>query len=194
MWLKVKLFHMNHFNWSPGIGDPTIMGWLTVLLYLLASLSCWQLTGSLKKSAPARQNEIKIWLSIAILFLALGINKQLDLQSAMTELGRVLAHIYGWYESRRAVQLVFIIVIAGVCLALAITLGRWMRDGASATWLAVIGTTLLLGFIVVRAASFHHFDQFINDQILGLRWNWILEIGAITMVLFASHLRARTMA
>ena len=32
---------MTHFNWTPGIGDPTIGGWVTVALYLLASGSCW---------------------------------------------------------------------------------------------------------------------------------------------------------
>ena len=28
---------VTHFNWTPGIGDPTIGGWVTVALYLLAS-------------------------------------------------------------------------------------------------------------------------------------------------------------
>ena len=30
---------MTHFNWSPGIGDPTVAGWLTVILYLVTSIS-----------------------------------------------------------------------------------------------------------------------------------------------------------
>ena len=30
------------FNWSPRIGDPTVGGWLTVILYVLASVSCWR--------------------------------------------------------------------------------------------------------------------------------------------------------
>ena len=32
---------MTHFNWTPKIGDPTIAGWVTVVLYLLAAGSCW---------------------------------------------------------------------------------------------------------------------------------------------------------
>ena len=30
------------FDWSPRIGDPTVGGWLTVILYVLASVSCWR--------------------------------------------------------------------------------------------------------------------------------------------------------
>src|SRR5882724_10971904 len=33
---------MHEFDWSPGIGDPTIGGWLTVILYFLTMVSCWR--------------------------------------------------------------------------------------------------------------------------------------------------------
>ena len=66
-----------YFNWKPGIGDPTIGGWITVVLYLLAMISCWM-------TARSGIKEQRIWTAISILFLGLGINKQLDLQSALT--------------------------------------------------------------------------------------------------------------
>jgi hypothetical protein len=42
------------------------------------------------------------------MFVGLGINKQLDLQTALTEFGRVLADNQGWYDKRQVVQVWFI--------------------------------------------------------------------------------------
>jgi hypothetical protein len=123
------------------------------------------------------------------LFLFLGINKQLDLQTALTETGRYLAHYQGWYEQRQLIQLAFIALIAVMCLICAITLLVWVEDATVSTWLALVGTTLVMGYVLIRAASFHHVDRFIGHTILGFRWNWILEMGGIALVLFASQWR-----
>src|SRR6478752_323958 len=102
---------MTHFNWSPKIGDPTIGGWVTVMLYLLTAGSCWISARELVLEDIA-SNERRAWWAISALFLALGVNKQLDLQSALTEAGRVLASVQGWYAQRALVQLAFIVVVA----------------------------------------------------------------------------------
>ncbi len=33
-------------NWSPGIGDPTFVGWFTVVAYFDAALACWKARAS----------------------------------------------------------------------------------------------------------------------------------------------------
>jgi hypothetical protein len=179
---------MTHFNWSPRIGDPTIGGWVTVVLYLLAAVSCWISARELVLEDIA-SNERRAWWAISALFLALGINKQLDLQSALTETGRVLAHYQGWFEQRQLVQLAFIALVAIICLIAAIALLLWTRSAPTPARLALIGTSMVLGFVLIRAASFHHVNQFIGQRILGLRWNWILEMSGISLVLFASQWR-----
>jgi len=176
---------MTHFNWSPGIGDPTVAGWLTVILYLVTSVGCW----SLARELGSADIERRAWRSISILFFFLGINKQLDLQTALTEAGRYLAYYQGWYEQRQLVQLAFIALIAVICLISAITLLIWVRHAPISTWFALIGTTLVIGYVLIRATSFHHIDRFIGRTILGFRWNWILEMGGISLVLFASQWR-----
>ena len=173
---------MIHFNWKPGIGDPTIGGWATVALYFLAMISCWM-------TARSGIKERRIWSAISILFLGLGINKQLDLQSALTEVGRVIAFAHGWYGQRQFVQLAFIICAAIVCVSVVITLLIWTRHAPLSTWFALLGTILVSGYVLIRAASFHHIDRFIGTTFLGLRWNWILEMGGITIVLLASQWR-----
>ena len=101
---------MANFNWSPGIGDPTIGGWITVILYLLAAISCWKTAFELATVNTGVSQEQRAWRAISALFLALGINKQLDLQTALTEAGRMLAHSEGWYNRRHVVQLAFIVL------------------------------------------------------------------------------------
>ena len=179
---------MTNFNWTPKIGDPTIGGWVTVVLYLLAAVSCWISARELVLEDIA-SNERRAWWAISALFLALGINKQLDLQSALTETGRVLAHYQGWFEQRQLVQLAFIALVAIICLIAAIALLLWTRSAPTPARLALIGTSMVLGFVLIRAASFHHVNQFIGQRILGLRWNWILEMSGISLVLFASQWR-----
>jgi hypothetical protein len=177
------------FNWTPGIGDPTLVGWLTVGLYFATSISCWKLRHKIELDGKRSSNEYLAWRFIAILFLALGINKQLDLQTALTEAGRVVAHLQGWYEQRRSIQLDFIGLVAATCVAAAITLLIWMRRAPLPTWLALIGTVLVFGYVLIRAASFHHIDRFIGESILGLRWNWVIEISGISLVFIASQWR-----
>jgi hypothetical protein len=177
---------VTYFNWSPGIGDPTVAGWLTVALYLVTSVTCWILARKPALADARSSRERRAWRSFSVLFLFLGINKQLNLQTALTEAGRIFAHYQGWYEQRQLVQLAFIALIAVIGLISAVTLLIWVRDAAVSTWLALIGTTLVIGYVLIRAVSFHYVDRFIGKTILGFRWNWILEMGGIGLVLLAS--------
>ena len=180
---------MTHFNWTPGIGDPTIGGWVTVALYLLASGSCWISAQKLGLEEVPRSNERRAWRAMSVLLLVLGIIKQLNLLTALTAAGRVLARNQGWYEQRQFVQLAFIALVAMTCLIAAITLLLWARNSPIPTRIALMGTSMVLGFVLIRAVSFHQVDRFIGERVLSLRWNWILEMSGISLVLFASQWR-----
>jgi hypothetical protein len=182
---------MAHFSWSPGIGDPTVGGWLTVALYLLAAINCWSTARRLRPTSAHLLHERHAWLAISVLFLLLGINKQLDLQTALTEVGRMLAVSEGWYRDRQKVQIAFILVVAAVCASAAIVLLIWERHAPPPTWLGLLGTVLVLGFVLIRASSFHHIDRFIHARVFGFHWNWILEMGGISLTLIASIWRRR---
>jgi len=177
------------FNWVPGIGDPTFCGWVTVVLYLLACLSCWKTAEVVLRRDLNGQSDSRVWLALSIAFFFLGINKQMDLQSAMTELGRMVAFSGGWYEQRRTVQIYFVIGVAATCVAGTVALLFWIRKSPIQTWLALVGSTFVLGYVLVRAASFHHIDDFIGRRVLGFKWNWILEMTGIAIVLLASEWR-----
>lgn len=175
--------------WSPGIGDPSAVGWLTVALYFAAAAACWWIARA--RGRGMRGSERLVWRGLAIGLAALGVNKQLDLQSALTELGRILAAEGGWYDSRHRVQRVFILAV-GLAAAL---VGAWllyvMRRAPAGTRIGVLGACALLGFVVIRASSFHHVDLFIRSRWWGLRGNWLVEVGGLLVILAGAALRSR---
>lgn len=123
-----------------------------------------------------------------MLFL-LGINKQLDIQSAFTEIGRMIAASEGWYGERRAVQFYFIVGIAALWAVALPIAGFCPRKLSHQTWLALAGSMLVVGYVVIRAGPFYHFDQFIGSHLWGLKCNWVLEMTGIVIVLLASEWR-----
>jgi hypothetical protein len=175
-------------RWSPGIGDPTLLGWFTVAAYLAAALLCLRASrvAQEERSAGAQHSSQKFWSVGAMGLFGLGVNKQLDLQSAFTELGRFLAKEQGWYDDRRTVQLAFIAVVLAAAL---IGLGWLVRvswKDVRRLWLAIVGAAGLAAFVAVRASSFHHVDILLGEQLLGLRWNGWLELGGIACLAVAA--------
>jgi hypothetical protein len=167
--------------WHLGIGDPTPIGWLTVAAYFLAGWGCWTVFSTAGQNSAARRSA-RVWLLIAMALLALGINKQLDLQTALTAFGRSLARSGGWYERRHEFQIFFIAAI-GVAGIVALALMAWLLWPPS--WgrgTALAGLLFLCCFVLIRASSFHHVDIFLGQTVLGLRWNWILELSGIGLV------------
>lgn len=202
-------------RWRPGIGDPTFFGWLTAAAYLAAAVACmaaarlerrrradvlpanpvlWRagLTGRPGGGAPPRTTGPVFWWLLAVLLLMLGINKQLDLQSLVTQIGRDLAHSQGWYEGRAAVQKAFIVGVGLAGIGGMTVFGVVFRRAIVHRPLAVAGAGALLVFVVARAASFHHVDRFLRLEVAGLRWNWILELGGIGLVLVSALAHLRT--
>jgi hypothetical protein len=176
-------------RWRPGIGDPTVLGWVTVGAYFLAALVCglaaWREPMPDGTRRP-RARPSRFWLALAGLMLALGINKQLDLQSLITQIGRDLIRTWGLYSERRELQVGFIFAVAMACGA---ALGGFLwaaRRTLKRRWPAIAGILFIVGFVLIRAASFHHVDVFLAARLGGMKWNWILELGGITVVAVAA--------
>jgi hypothetical protein len=103
-------------------------------------------------------------------------------QSWLTEVGRDVALARGWWESRRALQAAF---LAGVALASAggaLAAWRWLRGSLARVRLSLVGLLLLLGWLVARAASFHHLDRILGGRIPSLRTSSLVELAAIAIV------------
>ena len=116
----------------------------------------------------------------------LCLNKQFDLQTLFTEVGREISRAGGWYERRRLIQLVFVVLVIAGAAAFGIWFSRRYHTFFLTHRYLGLGLLFLLTFIVVRAVSFHHIDEFLHTDLLGFRANWILELGAISLIIFAA--------
>src|SRR5687768_1033920 len=165
-------------RWRPGIGDPTLMGWLTVVAYLAAAFLCWR---AATKGLHGRKVKL-FWAGLAALLLFLGINKQLDLQTAFTFIAKDFAKATGWYENRRAVQGIFVVLIALGGLFATSALFWFYRREFKRLWPALAGLAFLGSFVVIRAASFHHVDQILKSGPGGFHMNWLFELAGIAAI------------
>jgi len=167
-------------RWHPGIGDPSLAGWVTVAAYGLAMLVCY-----LSHRYSAAKSERNFWLVIAVVMALLGVNKQLDLQSWLTELGRDMALANGWYNERRFVQVMFISWLTIIALGVAVWLGHRLGEFSKHAKLAGLGLVLLAFFVVMRASSMHHVDALLSLSFVNLRLNVALELMGIAMIVWA---------
>ena len=168
-------------KWSPQIGDPTLMGWLTVAAYAAAACLALVAALSVPREAPARGGERAFWLAAALALAFLSVNKQLDLQSFLTAYGRCLSQAQGWYEERRAVQRNAILLLIWTCLASGALLAWALRRTLRRTWLGLAGLVAVAAFVLVRAVGFHHVDALIGIRLGDARMNWVLELGGISL-------------
>jgi hypothetical protein len=172
-------------RWTPGIGDPTVLGWVTVAAYAAAFVLCLACARRETRGSASR----RFWLASAIIMALLGVNKQLDLQTWFTQVGRDLALAQGWYERRQVVQVDFIAALALGALGAAWALLRAVRDlGTEINW-AGVGLVFLAAFVLIRAASFHHVDRLLGLHIGGVTMNAVLELGGIACVGVAAAAR-----
>jgi len=172
-------------QWRPGIGDPSVMGWVTVGAYVLGTALCaWSAARAATRRPhdPAAFGYVYFWAGLAVLLLLLGVNKQLDLQTWLWLAGRRLAHEQGWYESRRTVQIVFVVAVAFAGLLLA-GLFCWLsRKALRHHFLALAGALVVTSFVVIRAASFHHVDAMLGWRVADVKMNCLLELPGILCV------------
>ena len=164
-------------RWHLGIGDPNPTGWITVFAYLGAMVLCY---ACYRRAQPG--NHRQFWLLMVVVMALLSLNKQLDLQTWFTEVGRDLAKEHGWYERRKFVQGIFIAWLIVTGLIAQLWLRKWLHSLDSYAQLAGVGLVILGVFVVIRASSFHRFDQMLGFTIADVRFNVIFEISGISVI------------
>lgn len=177
-------------RWSPGLGDNHPVGWLTVLVYLAVAIASARAALRCGRDGAERAERRFWWIAAAVLLL-LSVNKQLDLQSLLTMVARCHAALAGWYDDRREIQRAFIWLVAGGAIAALALLSLLLRGILDRVWLALTGLAFVCGFVVIRAASFHHMDGLIGSVALGLKVNWLLELPGPLLVLAVALRRGK---
>ena len=176
-------------NWNPRIGDPSVMGWVTVVAYFLVAFLLWM---QWRQAPNVYQEHLRmhrlLLLLFAVVMFGLGINRQLDVQTWLTNVGRDISKAQGWWDNRRVAQA---IVLAGIIACGCLLMLVIVRAGGviKAHRLAMFGFLMLVLFVVIRASSFFQMDRLINFRIVGFWMNCFLELGGIGIIA-ASAIRA----
>ncbi len=176
-WLNIRPQALG-FNF----GDHSLFGWATVLLYFVSAIR----TGFKAKLNYYNKENCYFWLSLTVLLIFLGLNKQLDLQSNLTDWLRTSAKRHGWYEQRRAYQSLFLTITGLAIPILLLSLRVFLYHSWQRYKLTWVGIVLLLIFITVRAASFHHVDIIFYQTIGSLRYYQALELLAISLIIVST--------
>lgn len=173
-------------DWHPHIGDPTVIGWVITVAYFVVAFLSYRTGLAVKRadSGIAKTKNAVMWFGLAAMLLALGVNKQLDLQTLLIHSGRQIARSHGWYDMRREVQFYFVmgLTISGAILIgvlLWLTRGDWI-----AYWPLLLGVVLLVSFVLIRAASFDHVDYLLSKwRTIGpIRMKYVVELSGILIL------------
>jgi hypothetical protein len=177
-------------GWRPGIGDPTPLGWFTVAAYVAAGCVC--LGMALRSGRTGVDRYTVVWWGVTLLLLLLAVNKQLDLQSFLTQTGKQMAKSEGWYDQRRTVQSLFLVGLS-VFFSATLALFAWLlRCGLGRHLPVLLGLAWLCMFILFRATSFHRMDALIGLGTSFLKMNHVLELGGIALVMAGTWFAGRS--
>lgn len=171
-----------NIQWTIGIGDPSPAGWVATGAYVMTAALCAVAATKSRQQADNLSREQLFWVGTAGLLVLLGSNKQLDLQSLLTQVVRLLAKTEGWYGGRRRYQTVFVVAV-GLCSAAGITGVFWkFRRNLGPVRTGLFGLGLIVAFVVVRAAAFNHVSVSLGADSFGARWSWLLELVGIGII------------
>jgi hypothetical protein len=169
-------------EWRPIIGDPTVVGWFTVILYFFTSYWTYQAAIRLDK----RWRRI-VWKCTALLLAFLGINKQLDLQTFFLSFCKAYAKYHGWYAERRSMQNIFMLTVTLLAICSVVTLHHYAKRSNFDDRILFFGLAILVGFVLIRAISFHDVDTLLRLGFPKLfTLNNLLEISGLLTCLFAA--------
>ncbi|MEZ4592551.1 MAG: hypothetical protein R3D55_15615 [Chloroflexota bacterium] len=179
------------------VGDPSVLGWLTFVFYLVAAAACLVCALQAKRIFPLENSRAHavIWLGLAFFLTFLGINKQLDLQSWFTAVVKAIAWEQGWYEFGQRAQIIFLAGFGLVGLAALLALVWLVRHYWRRYFFIFFGLLFIFRFIFVRIATFYGISLPELSQFTGgIRVNSVLELaGSIVIILTAlNNLRYRS--
>ena len=175
------------------LGDPTVLGWITTACYFAAAFLCVRAAcASGDEDEPTTQRRLRLfWCAAAGLLILLGVNKQLDLQTLLTEVGRRFVRAQGWYHRKRELQACFVVSVAALGAASVLLLAFWVRTVLWRVGLALLGVVSLICFVALRASSFHGVDLVLCRPVGGMQLVHALELGGIGCVSVSAALQSR---
>jgi hypothetical protein len=169
-------------SWHFQPNDDTLGGWLATGVYAVLVILCWRET--FRRAPPGKALQRPFWICLSLAVTAVGINKQLDLQSLMRDLGRYATQTEGLMRYRRLIQAAFAATAAIAAAILSRVLWRLSTRALPSERLVIFGIFGLIGFVVLRIAMFSHID-ILTGQMAQHRPILALELAVVAFLCFA---------
>jgi len=183
----IKIFDQLNFALRlPGVNNAAWSKAFMVSAFLSAASLCILYAYLLQRSAATQRRLLqRFYGGQALLLLGLALNKQTDFLNRLTTAGRIMALREGWYAGRNAVQFDMLVGIAIAGLLLLVLIGWYFRPILRHHWLPLMSAIGLLSYVAMRAISLHAVDAIIAQRVLGLRWDWLFEVGGLFFLMSA---------
>ncbi len=170
-------------RWSPGLADPSPAGWVTVAAYVVVVWLCWRARADGHASGDrVGERMAMLWGAFAAGLIVLGFDRLLDLQAALAESVRLMAHDQGWYGDRRPFQLRLIELMVLADALFGLLLVYLARQNLGRMIVAIVGVVELVGFVLIRGVSYHYIDSFLRLNVAGVRSNTLFELGGLVLI------------
>jgi hypothetical protein len=177
-------------TWRPEIGDPTLIGWITFFGYMITVGICVRAGRKACQhsvTGPIQLNPAWMWWGCSAVLFGLGINKQLDLQTLLIEVGRQVAQANGWYGHRRMLQSVFTLLLVALTVTMLLGMIWKQRRFFKRNPLLLPGITLVGGYVLLRVVTIDHLDESAGLKLDDQAWLAALELIGLLCIATAGH-------
>ncbi len=169
---------------ADGVLDLSPHGLLITLGYLVAAV-LYLRRGTSPAATPLGRRLSRFFRVLAVVLLALGINKQLDGQLWLTAAARQVALAQGWYPNRFYAHLVFVLLLLVATTGGALAAVWFLRDALPAVVPTVLGLGAVLVYAMLRAASYDLTDLMV--RVGGTNASWVLEGAGVGLLLVGAR-------
>jgi hypothetical protein len=183
-------------EWASHFGDNDLLGWVITLSYLAVAVLCARAALATRRAArryanpePAGPNPPPLpgrprptpWWVLSVGALLMGLNKQLDVQILVRELGIALIAALGYDEHRRWFGRAFLLALGVVVVWAMVVAARHMRHASRGYRTAMLGLAFLACFAVVRAGKY---VPFLSDVNLNYQdaLHLVFELGGLVLI------------
>jgi hypothetical protein len=174
--------------------DQTFLGWFTTGAYLAAASLCAFASQACVAGRRVHSSESRrlafFWGVIAAGLTLLAINKQLDLQTVFTDALRGQAQRDGWYEQRRGLQALFVLVSGGIAVGGLWLLVRVLGPRWREHLLLLGGLVVLSGYLMLRVADIERVGEMTGVSLAAEGLRWAVEWTGLVMIFVAAWRRA----
>ena len=173
--------------WRGHFGDSGLLSWVITAAYLAAAALCGRcaLTARRYATHDPESERPGPWSALAGGLLLLGLNKQLDLQILVRELGIAFIAFLGLDKHRRWVGRLFVLVLGIFLLRVLAAAAKKVRGHTRGRALLLTGLALLATFAVVRAGTYvpglKQFNVRYKDAL-----HLVFELGGVVLVGFSA--------